>query len=166
MDFSDKYDDEFIDDYLMNQLAETDKQSFENEIINNNKLNLYIKERKEILLSIMTCGRKELTQNIKNVEESLNEEGFFITDDDIDAYINNTSKLPDRRVIAMLCLKNKAFQERVAQREALLNGKNSIGNEQLKTSIKSVENALERDGFFEQTNQTIKMLENILKIVE
>jgi hypothetical protein len=152
MEFLDKYDDEFIDDYLMNQLAETDKQSFENEIINNNQLNLYIKERKEILLGLVACGEKELVQNITNLAESLNEEGFFITDEEIDAYLNNLSSMSDKREIAMLCLKNEDFQKRVDQREVLLNAINSIGNEELKTSIKAVETSLERDGFFEQPN--------------
>lgn len=151
MDFLDKYDDDLIDDYLMDLLEEKDKALFEQNIAVDKELALYINTKKELISGIIAYAKNNLSINIKNVTKTLDEEGFFITDDDIDAYLNNSSTMSENRKIALLCIKDENFKQRVTNRQTLLNSIHAIAQQQLKASIAEVETSLETTGFFEQT---------------
>ena len=119
MDFLDKYDDDLIDDYLMDLLEEKDKALFEQNIAVDKELALYINTKKELISGIIAYAKNNLSINIKNVTKTLDEEGFFITDDDIDAYLNNSSTMSENRKIALLCIKDENFKQRVTNRQTL-----------------------------------------------
>src|SRR5690606_29979247 len=115
----DKYDDDFIDAYLLGNLDEESLQNFEHDLAKNNTLFEYFEARKKLVSVAISIGKSTLLENLKNVEKTLNEEGFFITDDEIAAFLANKSTPEIAEKIITLYTTDTVFKKRVEEQRHL-----------------------------------------------
>lgn len=156
MGLLDKYDDEFIERYLMHELTDADKLALETDMQIDKELLEYVATQQQLMLAALSYSESKLIENIKNLEKTLNEEGFFITDDEIDNYLSGLAEMSENRKMELLCIENDDFKKRIEQHRLLIESIKSESSKALEYNLKQVETQLEKEGFFEAHPQKNK----------
>lgn len=163
------YSEEIIDQYLSGELEGETLQQIEAAIAADPDLASYINLQKGLLAGIEQYGQQKLEKQIEMESQNLEAEGFFIEDEKIEAYLMGELPPEEAKSLEQLGTQENKLQKRIDRQRKLLQEIEALGEVQLLDKIQSVQNALDREGFFEQEKEehsTTLELEKVAEITQ
>ncbi len=143
------YKTEQIDKYINGEMKEEELNQFEEEIKADNELDKRVQIRRDLLLGIQLFGNNSLENVLYQIENQLDQEGFFLNEEHIRQFLSGdlSPSLVDRFNDRLA--KDEAFSKEVAFQKDLLKGISKFGNETEESKILDIKAKLEKEGFFE-----------------
>jgi len=147
------YTDDYIEDYLDGRLTQSEKETFEVAMQQDVALREEVETHAQLLMAIKTTGQNLLQNKIVEVADELEEMGFFVTDEELEAYIEEQLPVATQIKITKWASNNPKLKQRIEDYKILLNAIAKNGNQSLKKQILKLSDALEKDGFFDVNKQ-------------
>lgn len=148
------YTNDYIEDYLAGRLEQSEKQAFEAAMQQDAALREEVETHAELLAAIKTKGQEILKNKITELSAELDQTGFFITDEELEAYIEESLPVAEQIKITKQALINPELKQRIENHRILLKSIDQKGKESLKMQISLLSETLEKEGFFDTAAQT------------
>jgi len=141
-----------IERYLLATLSEVEHKYVEARIANDNNFAKKVRVFRTALKEIHRKGAERTRKRVMEVEDQLQEEGFFLTDDDIIDFLRNPKKSHLRPAVLQRIKQDAEFAKRVEQMRPVIEQIEGAGKQRLSKKIKNIETELEEEGFFQPTS--------------
>lgn len=141
--------------YVLGQLSEEDRIAFEAELQRDEDLQLALARFKTLLSDIGVYGKQELRAKIEAVERELEQEGFFLTEAEIDAYLKEEATPELQTLIEQRQQRDAVFAKQLAMKKELIAGIETFGAQVFLAQIQQTDQMLAQEGFFEQSKNEI-----------
>lgn len=147
--------DEHIDDYNWNRLSPQDRRVMEAQLLQDRHWAAYVAEYTQLTDAIKSYGWTGWESQIAATESELADQGFFLTDDELDDYLSGSTEAEATEQIEQLRFNNSVFAARL---DALANIRRAMryaGHFQWESLLDKAEEDLQTQHFFEQTHHFI-----------
>jgi hypothetical protein len=113
----------------------------------------------QLLGGIHFTGEQLLREKLSSTTDNLNQEGFFLDEEDIDAWLKNELIGEKKALFEKRLSVDRDFEKRVEERNILLEGIREYGKQRLQSKIGEAQKDLEAEGFFaEQTKKVPRVV--------
>lgn len=145
---------ENIDNYIDGSLSVADRAAFEEALLTDKKLADEVAFYQDLAKGIEVGADLNLKNSLKNVQNSLKNEGFFLTDTDIDAFIAGNLDDDKKAGFDTRLANDTDFASDVTMQKDLLKGIELGADNDLRDKIRGIHQNLDSEKFFEKQDHT------------
>ena len=147
-------DIEIIEKYLKGQLAEEAKQKLENRIAIDEDFATEVALHQVMIEGIERFGLHELKKTTNEIDQELDQEGFFLTNEDMDAYLEGSMNKAQSTIFEERLANDHDFKKAFQLHELTTAGIKKQGTEtEFSGLFQSIDKELQQEGFFETNNE-------------
>lgn len=153
-----------IDDYLLGQLAEYEQQQVVQQINSSEEFAELVQQRQDFLQGIELFGEQQFIEELKKKDTELAANGFFLTESDIDDYVNNNANISISNLVKKRMQMDDDFAREIVERTEIVTGINVFGEQDFLKKLQQTDDSLEQEAFFTVESQQRKISPRIVKL--
>lgn len=149
------FTDEQLDNYITDKLSAQEKRLIEAQLMQDKQLAAHVAEYTRFTQSIENAGWWQWQAMLSKTEYQLENQGFFLTDEELDDYLSGKTEPEVTRQIEQQRFGNVYFERRIEQLIDMRRALRHTGNLQWELLLDKAEEKLQNDDFFEGTDAQI-----------
>lgn len=147
--------DDLIDGYIAGTLSDQELRAVEARMMQDRRWAAAVQEYTLLTEEIEAYGWLQWERVLLAAEKNLEKTGIFVTDDDLEAYLDHKTDPEQTRLIEQLRFGNAAFAQRLERFVQIRRAAQYAGQAEWEEVIDAAEEKLEEEGFFETVNEPI-----------
>lgn len=149
------FTDEQLDNYIADKSSAQEKRLIEAQLMQDKQLAAYVADYTRFTQSIENAGWWQWQAMLSKTEHQLENQGFFLTDEELDDYLAGKTEPEVTRQIEQQRFGNVYFERRIEQLIDMRRALRHTGNLQWELLLDKAETQLQNDAFFEATDAQI-----------
>lgn len=149
-----------LEQYILGRLDEASRQEIEDKIRTDADFAQEYILLRDTILSVEQLGENELKNVFNEVEAELEIDGFFLTGEDIDAYVLEEGTEEENQRLENRQKLDVDFADQIANHADMVKGIYLNGEDELKVNLGEITKELEQEGYFgphEEVNSPAKI---------
>lgn len=146
---NDEYFDLF-EDYYFERMRGGERDQFERRLASEPDLSEAFAVFKKLLAGLRGIGREQFQQRLSEAKDELEAGGFFLKDEEIDAYLMGKADEEIHQKIRRRIMEDPAFRERIEADKQIMGGLQDQGRRHFANALQAAHSKLKEEGFFEE----------------
>lgn len=151
-----QFDEDKIEAYLLGNLSPQERTLFEVELQTNEELVQTVADFSDRIFGIETYGEQQFLKSIQTIDQSLENEGFFLEEGNIDQHLKGTATPQVEKQIQQRIKNDPEFAESLKSQKDLIQGIEVFGEQDFMAALKEADQELANQDFFQSTNTDTK----------